>query len=87
MKNTKKKQNAISVLPVVALMPIIYTYIVFCNSLLFFQFQTYGLFDIFMFIIAVNDCLLQSSEIWGNIHPWQFDGPWKVCFTSCQRSV
>jgi hypothetical protein len=40
-----------------------------------------------MFIIAVNACLLQSSEIWGSIHPWQFDGPWKVCFASCQRSV
>ncbi|AQK53108.1 Got1/Sft2-like vescicle transport protein family [Zea mays] len=28
--------------------------------------------------ILVNACLLQSSEIWGSIHPWQFDGPWKV---------
>ncbi|AQK53110.1 Got1/Sft2-like vescicle transport protein family [Zea mays] len=27
--------------------------------------------------ILVNACLLQSSEIWGSIHPWQFDGPWK----------
>jgi len=41
----------------------------------------------FMSIVPVNDCFLQSGEIWGNIHPWQLDGAGKVCFTSCQSSA
>ena len=41
----------------------------------------------FMSIVPANDCFLHYGEIWGNIDPWQLVGPWKVCFTSCQRSA
>lgn len=44
-----------------------------------FPLATVG-YLIFLISIAVNACFLQSCEIWGNIHPWQFDGTWKVCF-------
>jgi hypothetical protein len=39
-----------------------------------------------MSVIAVDVCFLPSSKVWIDIHPWQFDGPWKVCLITCQNS-
>ena len=66
----------------------IYLYVPCYNYLIFSHIQTLmDYLTFFMSIVPANDCFLQYGEIWGNIDPWQLDGPWKVCFTSCQRSA